>query len=477
MCPGNSVRCSDFDGEIVATSSLNMDLSDCNLKMGKGFKPFSKQEVLTPSLRTAMPEKRVSSFQESVLALKKRNLAAPRLQESVNELELVEKTVFKAMNTLFNTELIDLTPLCTYESVQRWWQKQSPKAQSEMLKDPRMVDQIDFTTYNFMIKNDVKPKLDCSPQHEYSALQTIVYPDKLVNAYFGHVMKEINERMLKALHPWFVVNARMTAAELDEKVSFLPLDLDMDSIEIDISKYDKSKTGLHIGAVIALYEKFGLTGELMHYWIQSQWQTNAKDRNTGVEAFILFQQKSGNVDTYFSNTWCAVLALLDCLPLERAIFSIFGGDDSLILYPKGEIISDPCSRLQNLWNFECKLLSMDHPLFCGKFLLRVGARWRFVPDARKLIEKLGKKDIPRVGADKLLSEIFVSINDNYGCYDDMRVLHALDEAIIERYKPKYSSLAALISVRKFLSNFDNFRLLFSYKGKFVKTSVRKDYEW
>ncbi|CAA86474.1 gamma-A protein, partial [Lychnis ringspot virus] len=215
------------------------------------------------------------------------------------------------------------------------------------------------------------------------------------------------------------------------------------SLEIDFSKFDKSKTGLHIKCVIALYRLFGLDGILRVLWEKSQVQTYVKDRNFGLEAYLLYQQKSGNCDTYGSNTWSAALSLLDCLPLEDAVYAAFGGDDSLILFDEGYLISDPCKRLAGTWNFECKIFNFTFPAFCGKFLIKVDDKYLFVPDAAKLIVRLGRTDISDVDT---LSESFISIDDNYRSYKDFRVLNELSNALVDRYRSPHDALAALISV-------------------------------
>jgi hypothetical protein len=451
-----------------------MDVSNCRFNLSKWFKPFAQKPGLVPLLRTAMPDKRVSSFTESVLALRKRNMAAPRLQDCANEFEIIDSVISKARKTFFVEELIDDSMTNSKQGALRWWEKQSTTAKAQISRDWRSLDDIDFTAYNFMIKNDVKPKMDKSPQHEYSALQTVVYPDKIVNAVFGPIMKEINERILHALKPWVVFNSRMTSEELNSRVDFLPMDVEFEKVEIDFSKYDKSKTGLHIRAVIQLYKMFGLDDFFSLLWEKSQTQTIVKDRTHGVEAYILHQQKSGNCDTYGSNTWTAALALLDTLPLEDAIFSIFGGDDSLILFPKGKVIVNPCPRLASLWNFDCKFFKFTIPMFCGKFLLKTDKGYVFAPDPVKLITKLGRRDI----ADAVvLSEIYTSISDNYSCYFDERILSALSVAVIDRYKAPYDAKASLYSLTWYLRSFERFSLLFNCKEKFVNVKIRKDYDW
>jgi len=472
--PGNSTIDTYFDGYQVASGDLHIDISDVTLYPGRQSKLWKETVGLQPVLRTAMPEKRQSSLIESVLALNKRNMAAPQLQEAVNEFEVLERTMKRARKIFFDEERIDNSSLNTVGAAARWWQKQSSDAQRRMMDDTRALHDIDLCTYNFMIKNDVKPKLDLTPQFEYSALQTVVYPDKIVNALFGPIMKEINERIRMALKPHVVYNTRMTADELNASVEFLDVDEQYESVEIDFSKFDKSKTSLHIRAVIALYRMFGLDELCAFLWEKSQCQTKVIDRTNGLVAHLLYQQKSGNCDTYGSNTWSAALALLSTMPLEKASFMIFGGDDSLMLFPKGTQIPSPCGELATMWNFDCKYFQYKINSFCGKFLIKIGSKYKFSPDPMKLITKLGRKDIKD---GELLSEIFISIRDNYRSYDDYRVLSALSEAVQERYSLKCEPLFGLLALRKHISSFELFASLFNYKGRLVRKEVDRLFEW
>lgn len=472
--PGNSTIDTCFDGYEVATGGIHVEIDDLTYYPNKQTKVWSEVKGLTPVLRTAMPEKRQGGLVESALALNKRNMAAPQLQESVNEFEIIEKTVTRARDIFFDVDRIDASVMNTVENAARWWGKQSFTAQKQMIADTRVVHEIDVCTYNFMIKNDVKPKLDLSPQSEYAALQTVVYPDKIVNALFGPIMKEINERIRFALKPHVIYNTRMTASELDAAVEFLDVKEEFESVEIDFSKFDKSKTSLHIRAVLELYRMFGLDDLCAYLWEKSQCQTIVKDRVNGLVAHLLYQQKSGNCDTYGSNTWSAALSLIESLPLEKARFMIFGGDDSLIFFPKRMAIPDPCRRLAAVWNFDCKMFNFKNNAFCGKFLIKVGERYRFAPDPYKLLTKLGRKDIKD---GKLLSEIFTSVCDNYRSYSDYRVLEALNVAIIERYRLSCDVMFGLCALKKHIGSFSLFSSLFNYNGKYQKCYVDRNFDW
>lgn len=465
---------SHFDGYEVSTTDISIELENCTVQPNKNVRVWQDRRGLVPVMRTAMPPKRQNLPVEAMLALKKRNMAAPKLQEAVNEFEVIERTIGRAKEIFFDTALIDDSETSTRESNLRWWRRQSTTAKAQMRKETRVLHELDLCFYSYCIKGDEKPKMDRSPQHEYGALQTVVFPDKIVNALFGPIMKEINERIRLALKPHVVYNSRMNSDELNRTVEFLDPDVDYNAFEIDFSKFDKSKTSLHIRAVIELYKLFGLNDLFALLWEKSQCQTKIRDFVNGITAYLLYQQKSGNCDTYGSNTWSAALALLESMPLEKAKFMIFGGDDSLILFPKQVCVEDPCRRLASLWNFDCKLFEFKHNMFCGKFLLKIGDRFKFAPDPMKLITKLGRKDI----ADgRLLSEIFVSLGDNYQSYRDYRILEQLACAVKERYRTEEDPTAALITLKKYIFDFKLWASMFNYSGGFVECRVNRNFEW
>jgi hypothetical protein len=113
-------------------------------------------------------------------------------------------------------------------------------------------------------------------------------------------------------------------------------------------------------------------------------------------------------------------------------------------------------------------------MFCGKFLVLIDNKYYFVPDAAKFIVKLGRTDVKDV---EVLSEIYISINDNYKSYKDFRVLEALDKALIDRYRAPYSGLSALVTLAYYIFDFNKFKQFFNCNGSFIDKKVKRDYEW
>nr|AAA46820.1 putative [Pea early-browning virus] len=471
---------------MVNTEDCNLRLTDVTLKSGNWKDKFveEKETCLVPVLRTAMPDKRKTTQLEGLLALQKRNQAAPDLQQNVHSTLLVEDTIKRLKEVVYDVEKIRSDPINNKAHMQKWWRNQSTAVQAKVMQDVRELHEIDFSSYMFMIKSDVKPKMDSTPQHEYSALQTVIYHEKLINSLFGPIFKEINERRLDAIHPHFVFNTRMTASDLNDRVRCLHPDADYDFIEVDLSKFDKSANRFHLQLQLEIYRMFGLDEWAAFLWEVSHSQPTVRDVQNGMTAYIWYQQKSGDADTYNANSDRTMCALLSELPLEKCVLMTYGGDDSLIVFPKGLKLVDPCEKLATKWNFECKIFKFLVPAFCGKFLIRVQDKLVFVPDPVKTVTKFGKKCIRDV---QHLAEIYISLNDGNRLLSDANVLYALDCAVADRYRYGKSSIYALCALWKHIRSFTAYCTLFRQNGKELnpidvdwekaKAAVNQFYDW
>lgn len=458
LFPGNSLRDSSLDGYLVATTDCNLRLDNVTIKSGNWKDKFAENETfLKPVIRTAMPDKRKTTQLESLLALQKRNQAAPDLQENVHATVLIEETMKKLKSVVYDVGKIRADPIVNRAQMERWWRNQSTAVQAKVVADVRELHEIDYSSYMYMIKSDVKPKTDLTPQFEYSALQTVVYHEKLINSLFGPIFKEINERKLDAMQPHFVFNTRMTSSDLNDRVKFLNTEAAYDFVEIDMSKFDKSANRFHLQLQLEIYRLFGLDEWAAFLWEVSHTQTTVRDIQNGMMAHIWYQQKSGDADTYNANSDRTLCALLSELPLEKAVMVTYGGDDSLIAFPRGTQFVDPCPKLATKWNFECKIFKYDVPMFCGKFLLKTSSCYEFVPDPVKVLTKLGKKSIKDV---QHLAEIYISLNDSNRALGNYMVVSKLSESVSDRYLYKGDSVHALCALWKHIKSFTALCTLF-----------------
>ncbi|RZF35348.1 hypothetical protein LSTR_LSTR014790 [Laodelphax striatellus] len=208
-----------------------------------------------------MPTSRPNTQVETLLAMVKRNLNVPDLM-GVTDIPALADSMFDA----FVSTYIGDNGLAS--GFERMPILPNPRSLSEWLvtQPPNVVDQIScdlplherrLDRYDFMIKSTVKPQLDTNAPYVYSALQTIAYQTKDINAIFCPIFKEMKKRLLSVLGKRFRIYCDVSPEEFAEDLtnSFQPEDefaffsgddsLIRDAIgrylEIDFSKYDKSQ--------------------------------------------------------------------------------------------------------------------------------------------------------------------------------------------------------------------------------------------
>lgn len=457
--PGNSLINDQFDGYLVQTEDLTIDVQEAVIPAVPKTGPIDPKPTIISRLRTAMPERRVQCERENIIAAAKRNWDTPDVSEVINYEEIIPVAVKRFFDCFTVPELIDDSPLCTFGNCVEWFDKQIPSTRGKILKDITFVDEQNLSEYNFMIKCDVKPKLDISPQSEYSALQTVVYHGKEKNWVWGPIFNELTTRLLQCLRPNVIINTKLNSEEMESRFKFLNPESNLTWYEMDLSKYDKSQGYLHQQVEMEIWERLGLDKALRDLWERGHVSTSFQDFKTGFKSWVLYQRKSGDVTTFIGNTIVNMVAMSDSLPLEQACAMAFGGDDSLVAFPSDVDLTayDPCQRVSSVWNFQCKLFLFDYPSFCGKVLLRDGLGWILLPDPLKLITKLGKTKARNV---KELEEVRISYADNYKGLNDYRAIMLLQDYLVDRYKIKSDSSIALCSLVKFLSSSSAFQQLF-----------------
>lgn len=457
--PGNSLVDDEFDGYLVQTSDLTIDAQDSVIPIFSKDGVIESKPAIKSRVRTAMPARRVQCDRENLIAVVKRNWDTPDVSEIVNYDEIISSSVDKFFSTYTIPELVDSSEIFTESNAVEWFNKQIGSTKGKIIRNEDFLDEMNHSKYNFMIKCDVKPKLDLSPQSEYAALQTVIFHGKEKNFIWGPIFHELTIRLLQCLKPNVIVNTKLSADQLTERFAGLNHLYDLAWYEMDLSKYDKSQGYIHQQVEMEIWERLGLEKSLRDLWERGHVSTSFSDLKSGFRSWLMYQRKSGDVTTFIGNTLVNMVVLADSLPIDKAYFSMFGGDDSLIGFPKEDLpnLIDPCYRVASVWNFQCKLFQFNLPSFCGKVLLRDNLGWVLVPDPLKLITKLGAT---KALNEKELEEVRISYWDNYKGLDNFRVIQLLREYLIERYKVTVDPTIALCSLVKFLKSPEAFKTLF-----------------
>lgn len=383
----------------------------CNLFKTERF------DRLRPILRTAVPINRPNTQVESLLAMIKRNQSVPDLG-GYADVQALADTMIKRFNCLIKPEARHLF---------------------------------------------VKPQLDTSAPYSYAALQTIAYSDKSFNVNYCPMFRELVDRVLPMLMDHIVVNTGMAPDELDQRISNICVTNKLNiheatSLEVDMSKYDKSQGELMLAFEERFLRQFGFDEEFIVSWVRSHERTILSDISNKVRCSVSYQRKSGDASTFTMNTFYLMAMLATLLPLERSRFACFSGDDSLILGDSAFNIN--LSFLTaTFFNMESKYFRhYTHNYFCSKIILQdAEGNVKLIPDPVKLVTKLGRHDIANW---EHLEEYRRSLKDLVKCFSNSLYYEALSRAVCERYCIEKGVAYVFPVIYNFAKNIKLFKTLY-----------------
>jgi hypothetical protein len=399
-----------FDADHVQFSPLNLSLANCTVvldkrhpirydkKSGGYYISNEKKNCFIPKLRTALPPVREPTFTETILAFIKRNANVPQLVGEGDENKIVSLMVNKFVESYIDTAKLAqfyqyiTAPLSANTQDIENWVTNSLKGSLRDF-DPDLQRNA-INNYGFMIKCDVKPQLNHNCTNTYQALQTIAFHSKGINAIFSPVFKNIRRRLYKVLKRNIVIFGDMSLSEFEERMNFCLTPEQASTLEsmmVDISKYDKSQGSLMRKFERSLYTLLGMPPYLSEMWDRAHENSVLNARNEGFKARVKEQRKSGDANTFFGNTVFTMAVMAMVMDMNDVKFATFGGDDSVIV---GRNIRDDRSHeLGNIFNLEAKFCPYNYYYFCSRFIVPVEGRWRLVPDVLKLVTKLGRSNI------------------------------------------------------------------------------------
>jgi len=468
ILPGNSLIDRGFDNYLVHYSDCRMILSSINF-MDNKFLNTSIYTTLQPNLRTSIEPKRIPSTLETLLAMLKRNLDVPRLSSDTDyntivpcimdfvKSKLLNSVKFKtAKNNLINGEFKP-----NIRSIMEWMDDQPLSVIGQIQSEKALWnDQLNF--YDFIIKRQPKPVLDTTAQSTYSALQTVVYHSKSINATFCVIFRYIKQTIIRCLKKNFLMFTDKATKDLERTVNkrFKNLINTKKPLELDIGKYDKSQGYLHLLLECGIMEIFGISKELILLWYHAHLVTFVKDKNNKVTAVIFCQRKSGDAATYPGNTIILLIVITVVLRDIKIYCILFSGDDSLIFVDEEVDINDIIIKFMYMFNFEAKLLNFKiSKYFCSKFVISDdNGNIRFVPDPVKLITKLGRHDLVNW---EHVEQYRISFYDNIIDTNDHSICDNLLLAVNERYNINLRDVKLLLgSLYSIASSRDEFAKLY-----------------
>lgn len=448
----------EFDAVSMNLRDNALNVKDCTIDFSKSvILKRGEVEYLKPVIRTASEKPRTPGLLENLVAMIKRNMNAPDLTGTIDIEDTADVVAEKFMSSFLLDESFisgNVTSKDTFES----WLSRQEAATIGQLANFNFVDLPPVDQYKHMIKCQPKQKLDNSILSEYPALQTIVYHSKQINAIFGPMFAEMTRMLLQRIDSSkFLFYTRKTPEQIEEFFSDLDSHQEMDVLELDISKYDKSQNEFHCAVEYKIWERFGIDKFLAEVWKRGHMKTNVKDYVAGIKTCLWYQRKSGDVTTFIGNTIIIAACLASLVPMESVIKGAFCGDDSVLYVPKHFDSGCIQSGANLMWNFEAKLYRKQYAYFCGRYIIHHDRGAIVYYDPLKLISKLGNKAIKDWVH---LEEFRVSLSDVCKSLNNCAYYGQLNDAIREVHKTAPDGSFAFKCVVKFLSDKKLFRSLF-----------------
>nr|DBA44328.1 TPA_asm: RdRp [Cotesiavirus virgavi] len=467
VLPGNSIFDYLFDPEQVQHSDLEIALENTIYNPDYASDPKTiRFDKMRPKLRTSMPAPRPTTQRESLIALVKRNQAVPQISDISDDNELSDAMLKSFCTTYLDAadealKIFKDNPITPNSSAITAWLEKQPTGTIDRIEQTSFLTERQLNSFNFMIKNQVKPQLDVNAPYVYSALQTIAYSEKDVNAIFCPIFQEMAKRMDNIMKTKYLINSAMSLEEFEEQMYNKYGDIEVENycrLEIDFSKFDKSQGMAALLFECKLMRLFGTPEIFVDAWYNMHAKTILKERKQKIKCNIHTQRKSGDPRTYRGNTEysMAVMALVLPYDMMRVIMALFSGDDSYLVVMNSQV-NDFIGLCQSLFNLEVKVLpAYTVPYFCSKFMFKL-TKYHFVPDPVKLITKLGRRDLVN---SQHVEDYRVSLCDLTKSYGNLLIHDKLSHAVCERYKTTGNFSTAFTVLYNTIHNKELFHNLF-----------------
>lgn len=469
MMPGCSTHSRENDQMMAEMSKT--DFSHKNVVINAGHSSVKSEiPTLRSILRTSMPQNRYQSQKDTLIALEKRNLHVPELSGIVDEDELARKIVQKLVDVIFIPEATVIMDRWKVDTVKpnpvdfSEWLKTQPNDLVKQITDSTAVQNKNLTAYTLMNKKQVKPDLTVNGPYVYSAVQTICYQEKELNAIFCPMFRLLKNRFMKLMKSKFVMYTDMSpedfACMLSTRFPHVDIGPNVHKLEVDMAKYDKSQQRLHLKMELELYRRLGLDDRFRKLWFKGHAFTSLTDYHNKVKAFVIYQRKSGDASTYFGNTAILIMMLNWMYDISTCDLALFSGDDSVLI--GGRIKEDLADDFAILFNMETKFFRYEYIYFCSKFLLKVGGRFQFVPDLIKMLTKMGRSDLRNYDH---VEEYRRSLCDLTKVYKSTIIDNALTSAMSERYNVQLPVTYVLSSLLSILEDVEEFASGYSKRNE------------
>nr|ATS94407.1 RNA-dependent RNA polymerase [Podosphaera prunicola tobamo-like virus] len=452
---------------MIEYSNLNLNCEgNMRITLDKVPALLKSRKTLKPKLRTTMTPPRQTTFRQALLALLKRNLGGNYVASPMNYKDFAKSAFEKMMDVLavddWRAILASMDKIRPDEQLITEWEKfQNPSTLSalERMVPDHILEEVSksMDDYEFILKAAPKAATDAKPVTVYPTVQTVMFHNKRVNAFFGPLMREANTRLLKVLRPEVLFNKGKNLNDIELHLSATMMGSETTTIiENDFSDYDRSQKEVAFCLDEIALDYLGLNPDDLDMWMSGHYKHSNINFSLGLKVNLMYQRKSGDVTTAFLNTVLNMTALVFGLNLGRneLVSAMFLGDDSWLQLKKSSDLRTrvlQCStRIAVHFNGEAKTAYFNTGYFCGYYILNDAEGVKLAADPIKRSVKLGRWDVKNIAA---LKENWISFGDLMRNYDNEIVQEKLAEAVVERTPlATYGQIKLLVEALNSLKN-------------------------
>ncbi|QJZ28392.1 hypothetical protein 2 [Sedum sarmentosum crinivirus] len=444
------------DFEMPPVDNLVIDLSK--------YRPYVAGEYIVSSILGKGERARPDSIRQGVISLSHRNFSAPRINEKLDIYKTAERLCENLVRTFDFSKLYENYDVVLPDmfKIDDWLQDRDGSKFNRIKRDMDhrlLIDQ--FDKLKFMIKGDMKPKMDMSSYTSYNPPANIIYYNHLISMYYSPLFLEIFDRITYSLNRKIIMYSGMnldTLASLISAKLSKPL-ASYHTLEIDFSKFDKSQGILFKTYEGMMYRFFKFSEDYYTNIEATEYFIKYKGR-CGVGGELGAQRRTGSPNTWLSNTLVTMGIILSMYDLDDIDLFLVSGDDSLIFSSKP--LGNKTDEINRDFGFEAKMIENSVPYFCSKFIIEDRGKIRVVPDPIRFFEKLSVPiRVAEFESDSLMIEKFRSYKDLMRDFDFDTTCVLVDALICYRYKlPRMCSYAALCYIHCLCANFMTFKKIY-----------------
>ncbi|QRG34866.1 replication-associated polyprotein [Hibiscus yellow blotch virus] len=423
----------ELDAFITYTYDLDISISDVRFQDIKFVTPEKAYNCMRPVLSFTSPVVRRACLVESLIAVQKRNRNVPQLSADVSKVLMGER-LFATFKKVYLDESL-WEPVNYGPAELKEWLDGQKSVVANAVVGEFCIWNTDINSFEFITKGSPKPTLTDNAYMDFAAPQTIIFQTKDINAVFCVIFREIKRIIMSMMR--FRKNVKIfTDIDPDSFAELLTRDIHPStltgkrSLEIDMSKFDKSQDLSALTLEICLMRYLCVPDILIDLWYEAHINSHVRDRLSSLRFDVKLQRRSGDAATFFGNTVFLMSVIASVFDVASMDMALFAGDDSLLVGDRSLLHNDS-TDFAKLYNLDVKFFNYEFYHFCSKFLIEVEGIWYFVPDPVKLLVRLARVDLLNWTH---IEEYRISLVDSTKFFCDEDISSQLSKATYERYK-------------------------------------------